>query len=105
MGLKLCCQNTKWHALNSLMMIKIALLKNNVKLMEKVKHPRKDKSSIRSQAWRRRKHLDGHCECFEKQALGFIIIDQKYRKHGSQTIKYASKGCVQYGEISIHTSN
>ncbi|KAJ6924083.1 hypothetical protein NC652_017400 [Populus alba x Populus x berolinensis] len=42
---------------------------------ERKRHPRKDKSSIRSQAWRRRKHLGGHCECFEKQAFEFIIID------------------------------
>ncbi|KAG5014702.1 hypothetical protein JHK82_020384 [Glycine max] len=37
-------------------------------------HPRKDNSSISSLAWRRRKLLGGHCECLEKQALGFIII-------------------------------
>uniref|UniRef100_A0A2K2A5I7 Uncharacterized protein n=1 Tax=Populus trichocarpa TaxID=3694 RepID=A0A2K2A5I7_POPTR len=30
---------------------------------------------MRTQAWRRRKHLGGHCECFEKQAFEFIIID------------------------------
>ena len=31
------------------------------------------KHSISSQAWRRRKLLGGHCECFEKQAFGIII--------------------------------
>jgi len=74
---------------------------------------------MRSQAWRRRKHLGGHCECFEKQAFEFIIIDlQKLQSpnyifatqvisktQANQTIKYASKSRVQYRLSSIHTSN
>ncbi|KAJ8754794.1 hypothetical protein K2173_012183 [Erythroxylum novogranatense] len=39
----------------------------------------KDKSSTSSQAWRRRKLLGGHCECFEKQAFGFVIINTKLK--------------------------
>ncbi|KAL2321530.1 hypothetical protein Fmac_025909 [Flemingia macrophylla] len=42
---------------------------------ETLRHPRKDNNSISSQAWRRRKLLGGHCECLEKQAFGFIIIE------------------------------
>jgi hypothetical protein len=32
-------------------------------------------NSTSSQARQRRKLLGGHCECFEKQAFGFIIIN------------------------------
>ncbi|RID77109.1 hypothetical protein BRARA_A00040 [Brassica rapa] len=44
-----------------------------------LRHPRKDKNIISSQARRKAKALGGHCECFEKQALTSIIIDQKVK--------------------------
>lgn len=40
-----------------------------------LRHPRKDWSSISSQAWRRRKLSGGHCECFWETSLEFVIID------------------------------
>uniref|UniRef100_M1BQS3 Uncharacterized protein n=1 Tax=Solanum tuberosum TaxID=4113 RepID=M1BQS3_SOLTU len=49
--------------------------------LKSLRHPRKDRSSICSQAWRRRKHLGGHCECFEKQALGSIITGKRQEVH------------------------
>ncbi|BAT72825.1 hypothetical protein VIGAN_01026700 [Vigna angularis var. angularis] len=37
-----------------------------------------------SQAWRRRKLFGGHCECLEKQALEYVIIE--FLKHKQKTI-------------------
>jgi len=39
-----------------------------------LRHPRKDKSCINSQARRKAKALGGHCECFEKQALSLSSL-------------------------------
>ena len=54
-----------------------------------LRHPRKDNSSTSSLAWRRRKLSGGHCECFEKQAFGFIIIDIDVKnEHTKETKKF-----------------
>ncbi|KAF8109572.1 hypothetical protein N665_0094s0039, partial [Sinapis alba] len=50
------------------------------------RHPRKDKSSISSQAWRKAKALGGHCECFEKQALRFILINRSHPRKDKNII-------------------
>ncbi|KAF8098526.1 hypothetical protein N665_0264s0029 [Sinapis alba] len=51
-----------------------------------LRHPRKDRSCINSQARRKAKALGGHCECFEKQALTFILINQ-LQHHNKQINK------------------
>uniref|UniRef100_A0A7N0UN34 Uncharacterized protein n=1 Tax=Kalanchoe fedtschenkoi TaxID=63787 RepID=A0A7N0UN34_KALFE len=42
---------------------------NSATSTRSLRHPRKDRSSISSQARRKAKTLGGHCECFEKQAF------------------------------------
>ncbi|KAK9233288.1 hypothetical protein WN943_023537 [Citrus x changshan-huyou] len=42
----------------------IVILTPGITNPKSLRHPRKDKSSISSQARRRRKLLGGHCECF-----------------------------------------
>ncbi|KAF3511474.1 hypothetical protein F2Q69_00008572 [Brassica cretica] len=54
----------------------IKLVHNIYRIRIGFRHPRKDKSCISSQAWRKAKALGGHCECFEKQALTFILINR-----------------------------
>lgn len=56
-----------------------------------LRHPRKDKSCINSQARRKAKALDGNCECFEKQALRLIIIDLCFLKTKKKHFKFDLK--------------
>ncbi|KAK9134425.1 hypothetical protein Syun_013755 [Stephania yunnanensis] len=59
--------------------------------MKRFRHPRKDKSSRSSQAWRRRKLSGGHCECFEKQALKLSSSTPNHRSKSNETPNQTNK--------------
>jgi hypothetical protein len=58
----------------------------------------RNKAALTLKPWRRRKLLGGHCECFEKQAIGFVIIGHHTQMVNNLTVEYQN-------HISIITNN
>lgn len=61
------------------------------------RHPRKDKSSINSQAWRKAKALRRPLRMFEKQAFGFIIVNN-INKNRNKTQPIPCLVCTEHNE-------